>query len=486
MMSVLFRHWFSKAAALGISTLAMSAMASGEVEAQHEEAPIVGNSVRAQEAVGALSPDVRAFIEDTYLFHAAEVPDANEPVAALSLYLQGSELLDNGDVEGAVEIFSRAVAAFPDTRHAHAGLGRALLARYDHHERSQADLRRAVTHFVRAADIAMDHGKVRYTDVLARILGETKDAAQLQRLFRRAMDTVELPVVGNHPYAVTLDYAQGLARLGRPEAERQFKKALTLAPAGNFDGLVGYAEWLLDNARPAEVLTLIDAQHDAQYTHFLRGVALDRLGQGKAALAEYQRFSQFSKTFPAPSRFRVPGSLGQQEVSFEEDLHAQTHCAGHTRLSTMLYCEARGESEGGQRLVGWTARKRVFRGTISGCISISNGGATLCDQYYNVIGQSGQFYIGCGTRSATSDHVAHDVFNGLANDPLSGYCPGTSTTSTTCDGAYHCPGGTSGAGVHSPVWFDLGCTASTTCKHNHGTLCGNDNVGNDHCFYNNH
>ncbi|HZI03916.1 MAG TPA: hypothetical protein VEZ71_07840, partial [Archangium sp.] len=304
-----FGHWFSKAVALGVGTLAMSAMASGEVEAQHESEAPVGNSERAQEAVGALSPDVRAFIENTYLFHATEVPDANEPVAALRLYLDGNELLEAGDVEGAVELFSRAVAAYPTTRHAHAGLARALLARYDHHERSQADLRRAVSHFAKAADIGMDHGKVRYTDVLARLLGETKDSTQLERLFRRAMDIVTLPVVGNHPYAVTLDYANGLKRLGRPEAERHFQKALTLAPVGNLDALVGYAEWLLD------------------------------------------RFAAFSKTFPAPGRYRVPGSLGQQDVSFEDDHHAQTHCAGHTRLSIMLYSEARGESEGGQRLV---------------------------------------------------------------------------------------------------------------------------------------
>ncbi len=483
-MSVLFRHWLSKAVAVGIGTLAMSAMASGE-EGVEPEAPVVSNSARAQEAVGALAPDVRAFIEGTYLFHAAEVPDANEPVAALRQYLQGNELLEAGDVEGAVEIFSRAVAAFPDTRHAHAGLARALLTRYEN-EHSQGDLRRAVVHLTMAADIAMDHGKVRYTDKLAQVLAETKDHAQFERVFRRALDTVSLPVVGNHPYSVTLDYAAGLARLGRPEAERHYKKALTLAPEGNIDALAGYAEWLLDNSRPAEVLALIDAQHDAEYPHFLRGVALDRLGQGQAAIAEYQRYAEFSKTFHAPVRFRVPGSLGQQAITFDDHIQAETHCAGHTRLSTMLYCEARGESEGGQRLVGWTARKRVFRGTISGCISINNSGATLCDKYYNVIGQSGQFYIGCGTRSATSDHVAQDVFYGYANDPLSGYCAGSSTTSTTCSGTFHCPGGTDGAGVHSPVWFDLGCTASTTCKHNHGTLCGNDDVGNDHCFYNNH
>lgn len=38
------------------------------------------------------------------VFRAAEVPDANEPVAALRLYLDGNELLEAGDVEGAVDV----------------------------------------------------------------------------------------------------------------------------------------------------------------------------------------------------------------------------------------------------------------------------------------------------------------------------------------------------------------------------------------------
>jgi tetratricopeptide (TPR) repeat protein len=430
----------------------------------------------ARPSWAVLAPGVGEFIENTYLSHAADFPDANETVDMLRLYMYGNEVHWRGDHVGALSIFREAVRRYPNSRHAHAGYGCTMMHEYEH-SGSAGDLKQAMQHIVRAAEIGMNHGKVRYTDMLAVGLGITKQTKLFERLFNRAFE------IGDLPHVIHGDYARGLARMGDPRAEEQFQIAVRKQPQGHIDTMTDYAEWLLDQGRDSDVLAVIAANNDVFYPHFLRGVAAERQRKLDDAIAEYEIYKEFSHEFAAPAKYRIEGSSAQQDIHFADSPHAATHCAGHTRLSIMVYCEARGESTGAQRLCAWTARNRVYRGTISSCISISNSGATLCDKYYNVLGQSAQYYLGCGGRNATSDQVAYDIYYGTVPDGITGYCPSGTRSGDLCGTGRCSASSTTGYSRNGAFWFDLGCNTASSCKRNAGTLCGNDDVGNDHCYY---
>jgi hypothetical protein len=79
--------------------------------------------------------------------------------------------------------------------------------------------------------------------------------------------------------------AESAERLGNwPEAEQHYRKALVYTPEDNFL-LVAYADFLLDRARPKEVLTLL-AGHEQSDTAFLR-IALAQAAIGAADVPRY-------------------------------------------------------------------------------------------------------------------------------------------------------------------------------------------------------
>lgn len=53
-----------------------------------------------------LQPGVREFIANTYLAHTSQYPDPNEPVELLRLYLEGRQLLRQGQVEETIALFT--------------------------------------------------------------------------------------------------------------------------------------------------------------------------------------------------------------------------------------------------------------------------------------------------------------------------------------------------------------------------------------------
>lgn len=431
----------------------------------------------------ALSPEVQRFIADTYLAHTEEYPDSNEPVEVLSLYLKGQELLRHRRIEGAIALFDQAVQSFPESRHAHAGLGYALWQRYKD-SGAEENLRLAVDEFLRAAQIGMKFGKVRYSYQIAIGLAHFGDRTSIDHFFREAL------LVGDRKYLTTLDYARGLGLLEDPRAEDWFRQAVALQPEGNIDALAYYAEWLLDHDRPADIVALIDPDAHIEYLHFLRGVALERLGKWEEARAAYQIYAPISRLDPAPRKYRIAGSRAQEGLVFEGDVIPQyVPCDGYDDLALVIECEAAGESEGGQRAVGWTVRTRVFKGTLANCVYVDNSGTTLECKYSNVIYQPGQFYTGCGrTPGATPKHVRYDVWYGYAPDPTVGYCPLGSYSGNACSGSVHCSSGTTqGASNQGPMRFYSTTGSCPTggeysCLTSKGKVCGNG--GSDHCFYN--
>jgi len=434
-----------------------------------------------------LQPGVREFIADNYLSHAAEFPDPNEPIEPLRLYLEGQQKLRDGKVDEAVALFRSAVANYPDSRHAHAGLGYALWQRY---QQSQAedDLRAAVQKFILADEIGMKYGRVHYTYHVAIGLGQLKDPSTMDSYFEKALQD------GNEPYLVSLDYARGISLLEDPRAEEWYKKAMAVEPEGVADAVAYYAEWLLDHGREAEALQILRPDAHIEYLHFLRGVALERLGRMDQARTEYLQYVKYSAFDPAPSRYRISGSQVQAGIVFDDQISPLGEgCMGYELLANVIDCEARGESEGGQRAVGWTVRTRVFKGTLPSCVYVDNSGCGdfLSCKYECVItqGAGSQFIYDCGrTPDPTPSHVRYDVYNGYAPDPTIGYCPNGSYQGDVCSGSVHCSSGaTTGASSEGPMrYYSAGGTCSTggeySCLTSKGKICGNG--GDDHCFYN--
>lgn len=313
-----------------------------------------------------------------------------------------------------------------------------------------------------------------------------------------------------------LHYALGLGLLDNPRAEMIYHQAIELQPKGNVDALAYYAEWLLDHGRESEVLSLLPSDTHFEYLHFLRGVALERLGRLDEAEAEYAQFAAFSIDFPAPNRYRVPSSPIQVGIQFEGEASINaTSSQARVGLSTLIKGEAGGESSGGQRAIGWVVRNRVLRGSVGSpsCPYVNNSGATLADKYKSVMCQSGQFAGMCSAwcsnpstttcpHTTTTDHNAYDVWYGYAPDPVplvgNGYCPGGFNYSTCygsycppCDSHVHCNGNTSGYSTAGGL-FNLGidsvnpmdCPNHSCAPTNRRMVCS-DGYAPNNCFYTN-
>jgi hypothetical protein len=349
----------------------------------------------------------------------------------------------------------------------------------------------------------MKYGRVRYTYYIALGLARLGDGRKIYKFFGRALR------LKDHNYLTRIHYAKALAWLGDAKAEEWYKKAIEVQPEGNIDALAYYAEWLLDQGREADVLQLIRADEHIEYLHFLRGVALERLGKIEEAKGEYAQFVEFSADFPAPAKYRIEGSEAQRGIVFEGEhqskigLHSPLFISSsqaRLELSRLLWCEASTETQGGMRMVGWTVRTRLFRGRVGWnepipgyyCYGDIDGSDSLplADRYHNTI-NSGQFCT-CKDNcyhSPTTDHVASDIWYGLAPDPLAGYCPsGEPVYRDACLWWVHCrTPALYGASNYGPMSFhgNSSCPnnpAPFSCSDVKGLIC--DNGYPDNCFYN--
>ena len=427
----------------------------------------------------ALSPEVADYIKDNYLSHKAEFPDADEPLSALRTFIEGQELLAREDVDGALALFQAAVVDAPQSRHAHAGLGRALLRKHAL-TADAALLARAADSLERAHALALGHGRIRYTDELARALGALKAEARLDAVFQ--------PLLKREPssWLVSLDYAAGLNRAGSERAGEWYAHAAQVRPGDVPTPAVEYAKWLLERRQPAEAFAALEPHEGEDFAilHYYRGLAAERLGDGGRAQEEYAKAVHFSQLFPLSQAWhsRLAAGVG---VQFQNEVQAQTHCPGHDKMSELLYCEARGEGRAGMRAVGWVLRTRAFRGTErTGCI-VDNSGDTACAKYLSVGTQRSQF-AQCGTRDDASDATAYNVFYGIAADPYAQWCAEGTASSTTWCSATCSAEQISGASANGPSFF---YATSGSCPSRHPSGCGSNpkktcgNGGSDNCFY---
>ncbi len=109
--------------------------------------------------------------------------------------------------------------------------------------------------------------------------------------------------------------AEVAERLGDwPLAESHYRKALTILPHDNFL-LVAYADFLLDRARPQEVLALL-ADHTQSDTAFLRLA----LAQSALHSSETQRYTWIMAARFEALRLRGSGLFGREQARFALEL----------------------------------------------------------------------------------------------------------------------------------------------------------------------
>ncbi|HEX3128299.1 MAG TPA: tetratricopeptide repeat protein [Thermoanaerobaculia bacterium] len=444
---------------------------------------------------------------------AAFAGDPNEDSADLAdRYRQSRRLIASGQWSRAKTLLEASLAIYPDSRNLHQLYAELLWYMSDGTNRNL--LKQAAREAVRAAEIGLGFETVdpSLTRRLAEVLGRTRDKAAFEKIFN-AIRKVD------DGAGVRLEVARGLRLMKDSGTEAAFHDALDGAE-GEL-AMTDFGEWLLDQRRDDEVLSLLPKNPGLRYIHLLRGVALERLGRMQEARGAYVQFANYSRFFPAPARFRIPGSTLQAETGIRfqtpkkkmakspasisaEDITnitaAITDAQAEFGLSYMIYGEAVGESVAGKRGAGWLARDRVLRGSVgpSPCPYVVNSGATLADQYKSVLCQgngsqfNGMCLAWCSNPDTTScpynaetDNVAFDVYEGTAPDPVSDHCPGGFTAFGTgvCDAARTCVGARNTYRLDGPV-FNYGTTGTcpTLCAPtNKGKVCGNG--GRDNCFY---
>ena len=242
-------------------------------------------------------------------------PDANETSQDwMSRYQEARAAMASGRWDEAEAPLQQALERYPESRHLRQ-LHAELLWYRSAEGRGRLLLEQAAQEAVAATEIGLRQGVVdpAFTAQLARYLGLLGDRERLDRIFSQ--------LLARTPDSTTyLVYGQALARMNDPRAGDILQKALQAQPDSG-DALAVYGEWLLDQGRESEVLSVLPEETPLYYLHFLRGVALERLRRPQEAKTEYARFARYSQTFPAPGRFRIPGSTLQAEIGirFEEE-----------------------------------------------------------------------------------------------------------------------------------------------------------------------
>ncbi|MGE0683482.1 MAG: hypothetical protein AB7P69_21600 [Candidatus Binatia bacterium] len=274
----------------------------------------------------AYEPEVQQLLETTYLGHAAALPDPNEPAVVLQKYLEQnahgyqSLLAEQSDkLDAALGEWETLVQQYPKSRHAFVGLAKhyltkALVTGDIQYTRQAADA------YVRAVDLALAHGHIRYTREVSTLLGELGDKKGLDGVFSRILARPkDLDRTGF--YLALVDYAEELARFDDNRAWAYFEQAVDFHPENNLEAINRYAQRLLDRGQAQkafEVLnTRLTTEQRVKYVlpAQLRKQAMEILGlnitsaDAEVALSE-QRLSdrQWGYTLPANSESLAMGT----------------------------------------------------------------------------------------------------------------------------------------------------------------------------------
>ncbi|MGH7966024.1 MAG: tetratricopeptide repeat protein, partial [Candidatus Binatia bacterium] len=232
---------------------------------------------------------VQELLETTYLGHGDEVPDPGEPAVVLRKYLEQNahgyhQLLVEQEQKLDIELIAwqSLTQLYPHSRHALV----ALAKHYQTKARVSGDIsytRQAADAYVRAADIGLANGRIRYTRELSDLLVGLGDRKGLDDIFGRMLahpkDTDR-----DYYYLALVDYADGLARFSDERAWGYFEQAIALHPENNEEAINLYAKSLLDRGHRQKALEVLDThltsdqRVNAVVPAFLRKQAMEHAG----------------------------------------------------------------------------------------------------------------------------------------------------------------------------------------------------------------
>jgi tetratricopeptide (TPR) repeat protein len=279
------------------------------------------------------SEEVQALISGTF------VPDPGEPAGAIKTYLTTYEQfrrawtrIGDGPQPGepdfdphallneVLRARRRSTVLYPMSRHAWEGVGEVLWRQYYAWPR-RAELREAVTMYIKAAELLIPYGTASmggrdFFGAATRVahgLVALSDTASLDAFFAKLNGT-EFWEQAREIYAVAL------GELNDPRADRMFRDQLAEHPEYPWS----YIYYLIDRGRYEEALLLVDRVPRRYATDYvLRGALLERLGRISEAEVEYRRYWDdppryfFSdRVSPLPARDRIPGSVLQTGMKF--------------------------------------------------------------------------------------------------------------------------------------------------------------------------
>lgn len=477
----------------------------------------------------------RAFerlLRNTYLGHAAELPDANEPVVVLQAYLdlqKHDQVLDRKGLDSNIAKWRKFTRQYPDSRYAHLGLGKAYRERGAF--TGSADLGLAAASYIRAGQLGMAKGRLLFTRQISDLMIQTGNLKGLDEAFKPMLSFAKASGIrSSEQYLVILDYADGLAGLRDERAWDFFEQALALQPGG-IEAVNRYAQRLLESSKAEEALTVLENQITREERirfvrpAFLRRQALKMLGRDTApADAEIveirDRFGKRGAYFPEKDLNDplVPVDEQFAHSNSTDDCRSTTYAQNQqcdssgtclypyvVNLAEIMYNEARGEAIGVQDAVGWTVRDRAFQGVscdayvggvnYTSCrTNLPCGDPSRCaiSRYYCCVEHGATTTVGTAHSQFNDAHVtlstlissgqfyeAQLVWWGAVPDPTTGFIPsGLSGCTVGCGSENYC---TTGVNFDSPspngpmeyLGYNY-CAAAQTCKIYKGNVCGSN------------
>jgi tetratricopeptide (TPR) repeat protein len=475
-------------------------------------------------------PTYHSLLASTFLGHAAEMPEPNEPVEVLVAYLEQTRGTHDGqtDISKAtteVTRWKQFVNQYPDSRYASFGLGRAYRNRAGR-VGSTKDLRRAADAFTRANAIALSRGRILYTREISELAVQLHDPNLLDDAFAPVLAVGSGLKSKEYLLALT-DYADALAQMSDNRAWDRFEQALNLTPEIRIEVVNRYAGRLLEKGRSQQALDMLESRLTREdrirfgRPAFLRKQALEALGRDPlSADDEIQEVRQ--RRQPG----KLAGKAGAIDPRWEKFVHSNStdDCRSTTyaqnlqcdstgncyypyevNLAEILYNEARSEPIGAIDMVGWTIRDRAFErvscdaypgGTTSttcrSSVPCGDPGNCAVSQYYCCVEHGGTTGVGSSSSQFNDAHVtvtnlenaglldeAFYIIIGAIPEPSNNYIPpGLSGCSTGCGG--FCSTGTNytSPSPQGPMEYRASnyCAAASSCKWYAKNVCGNNPV----------
>jgi hypothetical protein len=316
-------------------------------------------------ALPSYDPEVQELIETTYLGHVAEMPDPGEPAVVLKKYLEQNAhgydqqiVRDEPRLNSEVAAWRNLVQQYPQSRHALAALAKHLRMK-GIYTRDDALKQEAAETYLRAMDVGLQHGHVRYTRQLSELLVEVRDKKRLQQGFQRLLAQSQDP---DETYVALVDYANGLAKLNDGQAWNYFEQAIALRPEDNEAAVNFYTEQLLDQGQAQQAtqvlerFTTLEQRRKSSFQSLLHRRAADHAGIHSSTI-ETESASALKRLMAKPvGGYGTVSLLNSSSVDALDDKES-----ADTDLATMT---ATASTDDSSAMFAWQPNGTIWEGTL--------------------------------------------------------------------------------------------------------------------------